>query len=235
MARRRGSVNWVVMASRHNTLNDAAYWYVPLCRALPAIMLALVITFSADHSPELGLLTFGLFAVLSGLALGLLSLRTVERGVERSTFVTQSLLTVIAGAVALAVPGAGLGLFLVLVTSWAALTGFLELYSGFRSRGRHGASRDWIFVGALTVVLAVIVLLVPPGFEERFTGPDDVARVLNASVIVVGILGAYGAILAVYLIIGGLSLKWAPTAAILAGDAAESAVPPAATQNGTAS
>jgi hypothetical protein len=125
--------------------------------------------------------------------------------------------------------------FLVLVTAWAALTGFLELYIGFRTRGRHGASRDWIFIGALTVVLAVVVLLVPPGFEEQFTGPDGVARVLSASVIVVGILGAYGAITAVYLIIGGLSLKWAPPVATLAGDTAPSGSASAATQDGTAS
>jgi uncharacterized membrane protein HdeD (DUF308 family) len=229
----------MTMASRHNTLNDAAYWYVPLCRALPAAMLAIVITFSADHSPELGLLTFGIFAVLTGLAVGALSLRTIERGVERSTFLAHGVLTLVAGAVALLVPEAGLGVFLVLVTSWAALTGFLELYAGFRARGRHGASRDWIFVGALTVLLAIVVLLVPPGFREQFTGPDGVDRVLSASVIVVGILGAYGAITAVYLIIGGLSLKWAPTTPALAGDAASSdsasSTIPSATQDGTAS
>jgi len=218
------------MASRHNTLSDAAYWYVPLCRALPAAMLALVITFSADHSPELGLLTFGLFGVLSGLVVGVLTFVTVAAGIERSLFVVQGALTLLAGAVALLVPEAGLGVFLVLVTAWAALTGFLELYIGF-----HGASRDWIFIGALTVLLAIIVLLVPPGFEEQFTGPDGVARVLSASVIVVGILGAYGAITAVYLIIGGLSLKWAPTPATLAGDAVPSVSSPAATQDGPAS
>jgi len=223
------------MASRHNTLSDAAYWYVPLCRALPAAMLALVITFSADHSPELGLLTFGLFGVLSGLVVGALSFFTVAPGIERSLFLAQGALTLLAGAVALLVPEAGLGVFLVLVTAWAALTGFLELYVGFRTRGRHGASRDWIFIGALTVVLAIIVLLVPPGFEEQFTGPDGVARVLSASVIVVGILGAYGAITAVYLIIGGLSLKWAPTPATLAGDAVPPVSAPAATQDGPAS
>jgi hypothetical protein len=53
------------------------------------------------------------------------------------------------------------------------------------------------------------VLLVPAGLEQQFTGPDHVERVLTASVFVVGLLGAYSAILGVYLVIGGLSLRWA--------------------------
>jgi len=30
-------------------------WYAPLARAIPALVLAAVVTFSADHSPALGL------------------------------------------------------------------------------------------------------------------------------------------------------------------------------------
>jgi hypothetical protein len=57
------------------------------------------------------------------------------------------------------------------------------------------------------------VLLVPPDFVQTFTGPDGIQRALTASVIVVGVLGAYWAILGIYLVIAALSLKWAPDAA----------------------
>jgi uncharacterized membrane protein HdeD (DUF308 family) len=205
------------MASRDTPAHDAAYWYVPVARAIPLAAMAVLITFSADHSSRLGLLSFGLFAVLSGLAVALLSLRPLGRGVQRAVFVGQGALTALAGLVALIWPNAGVGFFLFLLSGWAALTGFLELYAGVRARGRHAASRDWLFIGGLTVILALVVLIVPPDLQQPFEGENGVSGVLSTSIIVVGCLGAYGAIAAVYLIIAGLSLKWAPTTAVQNG------------------
>ncbi len=173
----------------------------------------MVITFSADHSAPLGLVTFGIFGVVAGAVLTASALRLGSSGVVRTVTFAQGILTVLAGIVSLALPAAGLPFFVFLLTAFAAITGFLELYLGLRSRGRSGSSRDWVFAGALTALLAVVVLLVPPGFAQSFVGPDEVQRVLTASVIVVGALGAYWAILGVYLVIAGLSLRWAATPA----------------------
>jgi uncharacterized membrane protein HdeD (DUF308 family) len=186
----------------------ATPWYVPLARAVPALVLAVVVTFSADHSAPLGLVTFGIFAVASGAVLTASALRLGAKGVVRTVTFAQGILTAVAGVVSLALPGAGLPFFVFLLTAFAAITGFLELYLGLRSRGRSGSSRDWVFVGALTALLAIVVLLVPPGFSQGYT-VDDFQGVLTASTIVVGALGAYWVILGVYLIIAGLSLRWA--------------------------
>lgn len=183
---------------------------MPLARAVPAIVLAVVVTFTADHSASLGMLVFGIFGVVTGAVLIASALRAGATGVVRTVTFAQGILTVLAGVVSLALPAAGLPFFVFLLTAFAAVTGFLELYLGLRSRGRSTSSRDWVFVGALTALLAIVVLLVPPGFSQTFTGPDEVQRVLTASVIVVGALGAYWAILGVYLVIAGLSLRWAP-------------------------
>jgi uncharacterized membrane protein HdeD (DUF308 family) len=206
-------VNWRAMASRQNTPRDVAYWYVPVGRAVPAAILALVITFNADHSPLLGFVTFGIFGVLTGLVVGILTWRTLEPGIGRSVLVAQAAVTLVAGAVALLWPNAGLGFLLFLLSAWGALTGFLELYAGYRARRRHAASRDWLFMGALTVVFALVVLVIPPDYRQQFTGPDHVRRVLNTAVVVIGVLGAYGAIATVYLMIAGLSLKWSSATA----------------------
>ncbi len=200
-------------------MEAATPWYVPLARAVPALVLAAVITFSSDHSAPLGLVTFGVYAVVTGAVLAAAALRLGARGVTRSVTFAQGILSVLAGVVSLAVPAAGLPFFVFLLTAFAAITGFLELYLGLRSRGRSGSSRDWVFVGALTALLAIVVLLVPPDFTQSFTGPDGVLRVLTASVIVVGALGAYWAILGVYLVIAGLSLKWAPEPVAAKADA----------------
>ncbi|TFD78344.1 DUF308 domain-containing protein [Cryobacterium fucosi] len=170
----------------------ARYWTVPIVRAALALVPAAAITFNANHSAAFGLVAFGAFALLSGLAVGVLSRRTLADPRDRSLFLVQGSVGVTAGTIALAFHGGGLGFFLYLVTVWAAVTGFAELYSGIRAWRRDPGDRDWMLVGALTAVLALVFLLLPPN-----------------AVVSVGLLGAYLVLLGVYLVIAGLSLKWA--------------------------
>jgi len=181
---------------------------VPIARAVPAVVLAAVITFTAEHSASLGLVTFGLFGLASGAVIVVAALRSPGAAVQRALLLVQGGLAIVAGAASLAVPGAGLPFLVFLLTAFAVVTGFIELYLGLRGRRNDRFGRDRIFLGGLTVLLAVVVLLVPPGFVQSFTGPDGVARALTAAIIVVGLLGAYWAIAGVYLAIAGLSLKW---------------------------
>jgi uncharacterized membrane protein HdeD (DUF308 family) len=193
-------------------MSDVTSWYAIVARSIPAIILAIVVTFSADHSVSFGMLTFGLFAVATGAIILVSVLRSVARGIERGIGITQGLITAAVGLAALAAGGSSLSLFILLISSFAAVTGFLELYLGLRGKNRSAVSRDHAFVGALTVLLAVVVLVIPADFVQPFTGPDGVARELTASIIIVGALGAYWAIVGIYLVIAGLSLKWAPSA-----------------------
>ena len=194
------------------TAQDAAYWYVPLTRALPAAALACVVTFAGgNYTPEFGLFVFGGFALLAGLLGVILTLRALT-GVDRTVFLLQAIVSVLVGAGALIGWRTGLPLFLVLVSSWAAITGFLELYAGVRARSRRASSRDWTFVGAVTVLLALVALVIPPDYVQHYNAPGDGGpRVLNASVMVVGAMGIYGAIVAVYLAIAGFSLRFGAT------------------------
>lgn len=181
------------------TARDAAperarYWVAPVVRGLLALVPAAVITFSPNHSAGFGLVTFGAWAVVSGLVVGALSLRLIEDRGIRSLFAINAVVTVVAGLLALTVPG-GLPFLLFLVSAWAAVTGFVELYAGLRGRGRTAAARDWIVSGAFTAILAIVFLLLPPD-----------------TVTAVGLIGAYLVILGVYVLIGGFSLKWAASA-----------------------
>ncbi|WP_067882638.1 HdeD family acid-resistance protein [Agromyces aureus] len=181
------------------TARDAAperarYWVAPVVRGLLALVPAAVITFSPNHSAAFGLVVFGAWAVASGLVVGALSLRLIEDRGIRSIFAITAVVTVVAGLLALTVPG-GLPFLLFLVSAWAAVTGFLELYAGLRGRGRTPAARDWIAAGGFTAILAIVFLLLPPD-----------------TVTAVGLIGGYLVILGVYLLIGGFSLKWAAAA-----------------------
>jgi hypothetical protein len=191
------------------TAEDAAYWYVPLARAVPAAALAIVVTFAGgNYTPEFGLFVFGGFALLSGLLGVILCLRALA-GVNRTIFLIQAIVSVLIGVGALVGWRTGLPLFLVLLGIWAVISGFAELYAGVRVRGRRAVARDWIFVGGVTILLAVFALVIPPGYVQHYTDPTG-PRVLNTSVMVVGGLAVYGAIVAVYLLIAAFSLKWAP-------------------------
>lgn len=169
------------------------YWGVPVARAIPALIVAAAITFTLNHSSSFGLTVFGLFALTSGLLLGALSFRVLPAGPVRTVFVIHAVVGVLAGALGLALNTFGSGFLVFLVSAWAAITGFLELYSGIRSRGAAEA-RDWVVVGSFTALLAVVYLVFPLNDVEA-----------------VGFFGVYTVILAVYLLIGGLSLRWGTT------------------------
>ncbi|MDR5699341.1 HdeD family acid-resistance protein [Agromyces aerolatus] len=180
--------------ARADAVVRAPYWAVPVARGALAIVPAVVITFSQDHSPTLGLAVFGVWAIVSGLFTGAASLRLIDDRLIRALFAVIGLLTAIAGLLALITP-ASLAFLVVLVISWAAITGIAELIAGLRARGRTTAARDWVTVGAATALAAVVFLIFP--FD---------------SVSIVGLFGAYLVIVGVLLVIGGFSLKWGGSA-----------------------
>ena len=209
------------MASPVFTADDAAYWYAPIARAVPAAALACVITFAGGfYTPEYGLTSFGGYAILIGLTGVLLSMRVLAAGVLRTVFLLQAIVSVAAGVAALVGMRGGLPVLVAVVALWGVITGFLELYAGIRSRSTRAVARDWMFIGALTVLVALVCLAIPPGYVQHYNAPaDGGARILNASVKVVGALGIYGAIAAVYLAIAGFSLRFAAAAAAKDGAA----------------
>jgi uncharacterized membrane protein HdeD (DUF308 family) len=179
-----------VSVPQANAVSRTPYWPVPVVRAIPAAIIGLYVTFSADHSARLGLLLVGAFALASGLLLVVFSSRLADR-VVRGDFRVQGGIGALLGAAALVFNAGGIGLLLFLLPAYFAITGFLELYSGLRLRRSAGPAHDWLVVGAFTAVCALVFLLIP-----------------GSSVLAVGLFGVYAILLSVYLVIGGLSLKW---------------------------
>jgi uncharacterized membrane protein HdeD (DUF308 family) len=169
---------------------QSPYWGVPIARAIPAIVVALIVTFTPNHSSVVGLLVFGTFALASGFITGILSWRTLPAGTSRTLLVTQSIVAVVCGVLALALQSFGLGFLLYLVSVFAAITGIIELVAGLRAKGEAPA-KDWVAVGGLTAVLALVFLLLP-----------------LTDLVAVGLFGAYGIVLGIYLVIAGLTLRW---------------------------
>lgn len=183
------------------------YWPVQLARAVPALVVGLIITFSADHSSAFGLIVFGAFAVTTGVIIGWGARRIVKRVV----LLVQAIVAVLAGVGALVFNATGAGTLFLIVISFAAVTGFLELYQGLKTRGRDPMARDWVTAGVLTALLAIAVFLVPADYAAPWNvvGKDGTATgILTSEIVVVGIIGAYAILLGVYLVIAGLSARW---------------------------
>lgn len=184
------------------------FWILHVVRAVLFAAVALFITFSRDHSAGLGLTAFGVFALVTGIVIGVLSVRMVADRATRRLIIAQAVISIFAGTAALALRGTGLGTLLLTVSIWAGMTGLLELYAGYRLIRRSALSRDFLIAGGLTALLAVVFVLVPPDFQQTDGGLNNAPLTLTSSVMAVGVFGAYAAIMAVFLAIGGLSIKW---------------------------
>ena len=205
---------------------DSMPWFLGLSRAIPAVVLTIVITFSADHSARLGLVAFGAYAVASGLATAIVAATRVASGTVRLIVLCQAAVALVTGGAALAVPGGGYAYFVLVLSAYAAVCGFLELYLGgrswrqsstrpstrpsVRSSAPSSVARDWMFVGALSVALAVTAFVIPANFNQPFS-VEGVSGAVTASVALVGVFGAYLAIVGIFLAIASFSLKWSAT------------------------
>jgi uncharacterized membrane protein HdeD (DUF308 family) len=182
-------------------------WILSAGRAFLALALGLVITFTAGHTAAFGLVTFGAFAVLSGLLLAAGSFGRRAERISRTSFRAQAVVTIVAGIAALVLPGGGIGYLVWILSGWAIVSGALELVSGIRARGRVDAWTDWLTVGGLTVLLGAIVLIIPPDIADRFTGDKGVEGLLTSPIIVVGLLGGWAIVTGVLLAIAAASPK----------------------------
>ncbi|MFT4030236.1 MAG: DUF308 domain-containing protein [Protaetiibacter sp.] len=191
-------------------------WVAPLARAVPALALGLVITFSQDHSAGLGLVGFGVFAVVTAAVLLASGLRA-DRAV-RGLVLVQGVVTAVAGIAALVLPGGGIGYLVPVVSAWAIVAGALETVNGIRFRRARAAARDWLVTGVLTVLLGLVVLLVPQTFADPYA-VEDVTGTVTADILLVGILGAWAVVAGVQLAIAAGTLRTPRAASAKAAEA----------------
>ncbi|WP_061016914.1 hypothetical protein [Microbacterium sp. CCH5-D1] len=198
--------------------------HVQLLRALFAAVAALMITFSSDHSAPVGLSVFSGFVFLTALVHVLAAWLVLPAG-SRWPSVLLAAVGVVAGLVSGIPVWRSDNLFFVVVSSWAIVSGGIELLAGIRSRRAGGMlSRDAISVGALGVLLGIALLLIPSGFLQEYTIDEAGTFVLSGIILGVGMFGGYAAIVAVFLGIAGLTPKQAD-AVTTASDSNDSAAP----------
>jgi uncharacterized membrane protein HdeD (DUF308 family) len=184
------------------------YWPVLLARGVLAALLALVITFSPDHNPVFGLAAYGSFAFLQGLLLATTAARSAVTQTGAALTLGGGVVGlatgVLAGALLVVSPGSAAEALVPAVAMSAAASGVLELLLGLRRADAGEQARDRLVLGIITLLLAAVVLISA-----------------GNPVVTVGLVGAYAAIVAVYLIIAALSLLWSGPSGASNSDAEE--------------
>lgn len=170
------------------------YFVVSFVRAVILISTGLVITFTSGHSAQFGLLVFGVMALVTSVSLGVVAVVLDASPQARGLHLWQALVSLVVGALAVGLSTAGVVFLLWAVVLWALLVGVAEVFSGWRLPAGALLRRDWLVQGAMTVILALVLL----------SQPAD-------SVAVVGFLGAWAIIAGIYLAIAGFSSRWAET------------------------
>lgn len=191
-----------------------AAWIAQLARGILTLALGVTITLTLEHTPVFGLVTFGVFAVLSGVVLLVASLRGGYAGRMRAGFLAQGVATLAAGGGALAVPGGGVAFLAYLVGAWAVVTGLLEGASGILARSRSLLARDWIIAGVLTIALGAVALLLPPDFAQEFSGERGASGTVTSSVILIGVIGAWAILVGVLQTISAITVRTVRTSGV---------------------
>lgn len=180
--------------------------HVQLARAAFAAIAAIMVTFSADHSAEVGLAVFSGWAIATAL-IHLLSAWLVYPRGRRALPVVLGALTIVAGMIAGIPPLRTVTVFFVIVIAWALVTGAIELGAGVAARRKGDENaRDAILIGAFGVALGLGLLLVNPAYSlDYFIDDADRWFTLSGITIGVGIFGVYVAVVAVFLAIAAFS------------------------------
>lgn len=167
------------------------YYVVSGLRSIIVLITGLVITFTPGHSAQFGLVALGILGIVSAVGLGLVALGLASTDTGRGLHLWQALVSLVVGALALALQEAGMILLLWAVVFWALLVGVAEVFFGARLARGDALRRDWMTQGGMSVALALVVLFQPA---------DSVA--------VVGFLGAWAIVQGVYMAIASVALRF---------------------------
>jgi uncharacterized membrane protein HdeD (DUF308 family) len=140
----------------------ARNWWVIAARGV----LGLVIGFIAFFFPGPTLLSlvglFGIYLIIDGI-FAIVSAVRAARQLKRWGYLTfEGIVGILAGIIALAVPGLTVLVFVGLLAAWAIVSGALELRAAYILEKEHG--RLWLALGGIVSVIFGIVLIAAPMF-----------------------------------------------------------------------
>ena len=143
------------------TVAISRWWWTFILRGLLAIAFG-VLAFIAP-AWGLGILValFGVWALIDGIASLWTGIRT--RRVARNWWleIAEGAVSVLAGLIALVLPGFTAGILLILIAAWAVVTGALQIWNAIRLREQI-EGEFWLgLAGAASILFGILIFLFP--------------------------------------------------------------------------
>src|SRR6266567_8391169 len=131
-----------------------------LFRGIAAVLFGVITLVWPKLSLTALVLVFGVFAVISGITAVAAALRnTGEQG--WGLLLTQGILGILAGAIALVWPGITALAFLYLLAAWAILTGIMEIIAPLSFPMNGGRAVLSVLAGLVSIVFGVLIAAQP--------------------------------------------------------------------------
>ncbi len=172
------------------------YWWVLLVRGVLAVIFGLIALFFPGIVLFTLIYVFAFYAIVDGITAIFVAFQ--ERGTHSrwAWLLVEGILGIIAGIVAIIYPGETALVLLYIIAAWALVTGIMELIAAFTVRG----SFAWgLALGGIISILLAILLFIRPG-----TG------ILS----ILWVVGIYGIIFGIGMIIHAFQLRSRPSAAL---------------------
>jgi hypothetical protein len=131
-------------------------------RAALAFGLGVFITFSQSHSAQIGLITLGIFGLVTGLSGALVVVIRRELSLlQELPMATLATLIGLFSLLALGIEGTQYATFMALVAAWGLISGAFALYQARRAGRKEQSGRDFLISAVFGLLLGVLFLAVP--------------------------------------------------------------------------
>jgi hypothetical protein len=161
-------------------------------RAVAAAVLALVVTFALDHSApaRFGLVVLGAYLLLQAIVLAVCNSGLALSRAGRALVLVRAAVSLVGGVLALTGVDAGIDRLRPIESIVFLLVGAIEIVGGLRRTERPDLAGDAIVVGGLQALVGALLVILNPD-----------------ALFAVGVLAAWGSIVAVYLGISAANLR----------------------------
>jgi uncharacterized membrane protein HdeD (DUF308 family) len=139
----------------------ARNWWALLARGIAALLLGLIALALPGVTLGAMLMIFGIYAIVDGVFSIVAGLRASQRHERWGSLILGGVAGIVAGIIALFAPAAAAIGFVLIVASWAILTGIMQIMAAIRLR--RVIENEWLMAlgGVISVVLGVLFVLAP--------------------------------------------------------------------------
>ncbi|MBN9110502.1 MAG: HdeD family acid-resistance protein [Pseudonocardia sp.] len=137
-------------------------WWLVLLRGIFAILFGLILLFTPGTALLALVLVFGVYAVLDGITAVVAGIRHRSEDNHWGWHVVQGVISVIAGVLAFAWPGATVLVILFLIAFWSIVAGIAEITESLTMRRNGSSTWGWVLAAGILSIVFGILLVVQP-------------------------------------------------------------------------